>query len=91
MMRGSARRRKGAPRRPRSGAVRGGAGDDKKHGGGVGTDAVDPKQARGVAGHEWHDELVEAEELVVEELGSPAELAKRDRGGVADMFTGTGT
>jgi hypothetical protein len=51
------------------------AGDDEEHGGGVGADAVDGEEAWGVQRDEGDDELVEADELSVEELGAPSELA----------------
>lgn len=51
------------------------ASDDEEHGGGVRADAVDFEEARGVQPDERDDELVEAEDLGVEELGSTPELA----------------
>ena len=54
-------------------------GGDEQQGGGVGADAVEGEQARGAGGDEGDDELVQAAELAVEELGAPAELAERER------------
>jgi hypothetical protein len=66
-------------------------GGDEQQRRGVRADAVKGKQARGVAGHEGDDELVEAAELAAGKLGAPAELAQRDPGGVADDITRAGT
>src|SRR6266480_7851054 len=57
-------------------------GGDEQQRRGVGADAIEGEQARGVAGHEGDEELVEAAELAVEELGAPAELPQRDAGGI---------
>ena len=65
-------------------------GGDQEQGGGVGADAVQGEQAGGAGGDERDDELVEALELAVEELGAPAQLAQRDAGGVADDVAGPG-
>jgi hypothetical protein len=43
------------------------------------------------AGDERDDELVEAFELAVEELGAPSQLAQRVAGGVADRIAGAGS
>ena len=50
---------------------------------GVGADPVQGQKAWGAGGDEGSDELVEALELAVEELGAPSQLAYRDAGGVA--------
>ena len=65
-------------------------GRDEQQRGGVGADAVEGQQARRVRCHQGDDELVEALELAVEELGAPAELPQRDASGVADDVAGTG-
>ena len=65
-------------------------GGDEQQCRGVGADPVEGEQAGGVRGDEGDDELVEAFELAVEELGAPSELAQRDAGGVADDVAGAG-
>ena len=59
------------------------AGGDQEQGGGVRADAVQGEQARRTAGHQGDDELIQARELAVEELGPPSQLPQRDAGGVA--------
>ena len=54
-------------------------------------DSVEGEQPGGVGGDERDDELVEALELGVEELGAPSQFAQRDAGGVADDLAGAGT
>ena len=41
---------------------------------------VDGEQARGAGGHQRNDELVQADELAVQELGPPSLLPQRDTG-----------
>ena len=65
-------------------------GRDQEQGGGVGADPVQGEQAWGTSGDERGDELVEALELPVEELGAPSQLAQRDASGVADDVAGPG-
>jgi len=43
-----------------------------------------------MGGDKGEDELVEALELAVEELGAPSQLAQRDPGGIPDSGAGTG-
>ena len=56
------------------------SGGDQEQGGGVGADTVQGEQARSASGDERGDELIQARELGVEELGAKAQLAQRDRG-----------
>jgi hypothetical protein len=48
------------------------------------------EQAGGVRGHERDDELIEAAELVIEELGAAAQFPQRDAGGIANGIAGPG-
>ena len=65
-------------------------GGDEQQRGGVGADAVQGEQARGTGGDQGADELVQALELAVEELGAAAQLPQRDAGGVAGTSPGRG-
>jgi hypothetical protein len=65
-------------------------GGDQQDGGDIGADTVEVEQARGVGTDEGHDELVEAGDLALQELGSSSELVQRHPGGMADNFTTTG-
>ncbi len=65
-------------------------GGDQEQRGGVRANAVPGEQAGCAGGHERDDELVEAFELAVEELGAPSQLPQGDAGGVADDIAGAG-
>src|SRR5690348_11914763 len=57
---------------------------------GAGADPVQGQKARGAGGDQGDDELVEAAELAIQELGTPSQFAQRDAGGVAGYVTGAG-
>ena len=57
---------------------------NQQHRRGVGADAIQREQARGAGGHQGNDDLIEAGQLAVQELGAAAELAQRQQGVVAD-------
>ena len=57
---------------------------------GIGADPVEGEQARGAGGDEGDDELIEALELAVEELGAPSQLPQRDADGIAHDVAGAG-
>ena len=59
------------------------AGGDQQERGGVRADAVQGQQARRAFGDQRADQLIEAVQLAIEELGTAAELAQRDPGRVA--------
>ena len=48
------------------------------------------EQARGAGSHQRDDELVQAAELAVQELGAPPQFPQRDAGGVAGDVAGAG-
>ncbi len=56
----------------------------------MGADPVQGQKAWGAGGDEGSDELIEALELAVEELGAPPQLAHRDAGGVTGYIAGAG-
>ncbi len=65
-------------------------GRDEQEGRGVGTDPVEGQKPGSVRGDKRDDELIEARQLGIKELGAPAQLAQREPGGVADGAAGAG-
>ena len=65
-------------------------GRDEQQRRGAGADPVQGEQAGGAGGDQRDDELVQAGELAVQELGAPPQLAQRDAGGVADEYCRAG-
>jgi hypothetical protein len=65
-------------------------GGDEQQRGGVGTDPVQGQKARGAGGDQGDDELVQALELAIEELGAPSQLPQRDADGIAHDVAGAG-
>jgi hypothetical protein len=65
-------------------------GGDQQQRRGVGADAVQREQAGGMGGDERDDELIEAAELVIEELGAAAQFPQCDAGGIANDIAGPG-
>ncbi len=65
-------------------------GGDREQRGGVRADAVEGEQAGGAGSDEGDDQLVQALELAIGELGAPAQFAHRDPDGVAGDVAGAG-
>ncbi len=66
------------------------SGRDEQQRRGAGADSVEGEQAGGAGGDQRDDELVQAGELAVQELGAAPQFAQRDAGGVADGTAGPG-
>jgi hypothetical protein len=57
---------------------------DEQNGGGIKPHAVKGQEARSALGDKGAQQRVEAADLILKPAGSPAQLAQRDAGGVAD-------
>jgi hypothetical protein len=65
-------------------------GRDEQQRRGARADPVHGEQARGAGGDQGDDEIVQAAELAVQELGAPSQFPQRDADGIARDVAGAG-